>query len=253
MQPVIGVSTYYIKAYEFGTERIRGRRDQDAMLVSMDYAESISLAGGTPMAIAPINSDDYLQSLVASIDGLVLSGGGDINPRHYNQSIQKGLGTVELERDIFELKLLSYAMQRQLPIFGICRGIQLLNVYFKGTLFQDISRDTTKTINHAFSRAPKSAEVHRVDFVKDCAIKDCYSSASIYVNSLHHQAIDQLGDGLSVCAKSEDGYIEAVQYDANPAVFGVQWHPEMMTRLHPEQLNIFKLLVGYARDYKKQR
>ncbi len=253
MQPVIGVSTYYVKAYEFGTDRIRGRRDQDVMLVSMDYTESISRAGGTPLAIAPINSEDYLHSVVDSIDALVLTGGGDVNPRQYGQSLEKGLGKLEIERDVVELKLIDYAMQKKMPIFGVCRGIQLLNVYFKGSLFQDISWHKDKKIEHSFSKAPKSAEVHRVNFVKDCPLKNCFKEDVVFVNSLHHQAIDRLGEGLSVCATSEDGYIEAIQYDANPTVFAVQWHPEMMTGVHPEQLNIFKMLIDYASEYKKNK
>ncbi len=201
MQPVIGVSTYYVKAYEFGTDRIRGRRDQDVMLVSMDYTESISRAGGTPLAIAPINSEEYLRSVVDSIDALVLTGGGDVNPRHYNQSIKKGIGKLEVERDIVELKLIEYAMQKKMPILGICRGIQLLNVYFKGSLFQDISNRTASDIEHTFSKAPKSTEVHRVNIVKECALKNCFKEDVVFVNSLHHQAIDQLGEGLSAILK----------------------------------------------------
>ncbi len=250
MQPIIGLSSFYGKAHELNSTRARGRRDQDIMLVSMDYPEAVSRAGGTPLAIAPIDCDDYLQSVIASIDGLVLTGGADINPQHYNQSVQKGLGKIEVERDIIELKLLKYAFAKQMPIFGICRGLQLLNVYLKGTLVQDIRKDTDKVIEHAFSSAPKATPVHRVEFVQDSPLKRKYGDNSIWVNSLHHQVIDRLGEGLSVTGRSEDGYIEAIQYDANPAVFGVQWHPEMMAAVYSEHGRAFDLLIEYAAAYK---
>ncbi len=253
MRPLIGIVTYYVKAHEFGDRRIRGKRDQDFMLVSMDYTEAVYNAGGVPVAIPPIDSDQHLQNIVDRLDGLLLTGGGDVNPRHYNQSFQKGLGALEEERDLIELKLIKHAMAKNMPIFGICRGIQLLNVYFKGTLFQDINQHSDSKIQHMFNKSSKSCEVHRVDFLKDCALRQCFDSDKIYVNSLHHQAIDKLGEGLSICAKSEDGYIEAVQHAANPAVFAVQWHPEMMAKTKQSQLALFKLLVDYAAEYKVKK
>ncbi len=253
MRPLIGVVTYYLQSHEFDNKDIRGRHDQDYMLVSMDYAEAIYEAGGIPLAIPPINTDQYLSTIIERLDGVLLTGGGDIHPRHYNQSCQKGLGKLEETRDLIELKLVEYAMAKQMPIFGVCRGLQLLNVYFKGTLFQDIGRDVNCTVQHAFYKGTKSCKVHRVDFSKDCALKKAVDSDHIYVNSLHHQAIDKLGEGLSVCAKSEDGYIEAIQYDDNPAVFAVQWHPEMMAQVDQSQLALFKLLVDFASDYKQKR
>ncbi len=253
MRPLIGVMPYYLKSHEFVNDEIRGRHDQDYLLVSMDYVESVYKAGGIPVAIPPINTDDHLNNIIEQLDGMLLTGGGDIHPRHYNQSCKKGLGVLEETRDLIELKLVEYAMAKQIPIFGVCRGLQLLNVYFKGTLFQDIVRDIDNDIQHSFYNGTKSCLVHRVDFVKDCAMKKVFDSEHIYVNSLHHQAIDKLGAGLSICAKSEDGYIEAIQYDANPAVFAVQWHPEMMAQVDQSQLALFKLLVDFASDYKQMR
>ncbi len=251
MRPLIGIATNYLEAHQFDHKRIRGRHDQDFMLLAIDYASAIFEAGGIPVAIPPIAEEEHLMNIVAQLDGLLLSGGGDIHPRLYNQSCQKGLGVLEEKRDFIELKLIEYAIAKQIPIFGICRGLQLLNVYFKGSLLQDISSASDSKVEHAFVNGAKSSIAHRVDFIKDCLMQKAIDSKQIYVNSIHHQVIDKLGEGLSVCAKSEDGYIEAIQYDKNPAVFAVQWHPEMMAQVESTQLALFKLLVDCASDYQQ--
>ncbi len=252
MRPIIGLSSYYVKAYEFSADRVRGLRDQDMLMTTMDYVESIYSAGGAALSISPIDSEDYLRTVVARIDGLLLTGGGDVNPRSYDQSLQKGIGRLEVERDVIELKLIEYALQRGIPIMGICRGHQLLNVYFKGTLYQDINRHSERPIEHVARQGLKSTEAHRVIFVRDCPLKRCFGRDEIYVNSFHHQAIDRLGEGLAICARSEDGYIEAIECENNPQVFGVQWHPEMMSRVAPDQMRIFEMLIEYASQNKER-
>lgn len=252
MKPIIGLSTYFVEAFEFGKERIRGMRDQDMFMASIDYSNTIYAAGGIPVSIAPIDEEEYLEAVVDQIDGLLLTGGGDVNPKLYNQPFKKGLGALESRRDTVEMKLLELAMKRDIPIFGICRGFQLMNVYFGGTLIQDIGTYYETYIEHVGTAGPKSSFVHQVEFPEDSHFKSCFESDMIQVNSIHHQMIDQLGEQLISCGLSEDGIVEAFAHRERPHVFAVQWHPEMMADEHEEQLRIFELFIHFSANRQLQ-
>ncbi|WP_461205640.1 gamma-glutamyl-gamma-aminobutyrate hydrolase family protein [Clostridium sp. DL1XJH146] len=246
MKPIIGIVTNYVEAHEFKEQRIRGVDGQDMYMSSMDYPESIYAAGGIPLGIIPIDSDDYLDRMIDEIDGLLLTGGADVNPELYGQPFKKGLRTVDYKRDILEMKLLKKAYKKDIPIFGICRGFQLINVFFGGTLIQDIDNYFDTSIEHLGLMAPRYSFVHKVNLIKGSNIRDCFNQEIIQVNSFHHQIVDSLGKDLEVSGISEDGVVEAYFHPKKPHIFAVQWHPEMMANIHKKQLKVFEMFIDYA-------
>jgi putative glutamine amidotransferase len=212
-----------------------------------DYIQSIYLAGGVPLLLPLINDPVIIESYIKQIDGLLIPGGIDPNPKTYHQLIKPLCGRIDDELDAFELRLIEEARKQKVPIFGICRGIQILNVAYNGTLYQDISYDPhyNKNIIHAQDEYEISGEqpVHEINIMKDSILYDLYGK-SLHTNSFHHQTIDQLGKGLKVTAKTKDGVIEAIESTIDPCVLAVQWHPEKMSETSDDQLNLFKWFIN---------
>lgn len=246
IKPLIGCTTYYVNAFE--EDKLRFPIAQDHFTSAIDDPLSIHQAGGIPMPIPLIDDDAYIESVLDRIDGLMLIGGSDVSPSYYGQPYKKGLGKIDPARDKFEMKLLDKAVQRNMPLFGICRGMQLLNVYFGGTLVQDIERYFPTEINHAGYLGPKMNIAHKVNLVKDQVLHACFGKDQLDVNSFHHQMIDKLGDGLEVAAVSEDGVIEAIVHSQYPFLVAVQWHPEMMFQTDREQLKLFQLFIDFIKN-----
>ena len=243
MKPVIGISTYFVEAHENSGNRVRGRDDQDMLMSTMDYSKSILEGGGVPLAIAPIFDKTYLDNVMETLDGLLLSGGGDINPRLYGEAHQKKLGPLEPRRDDIEMYLIEKAIEKQVPILGICRGYQLLNVYFGGTLIQNLESEYDTKVEHVAVCGRKSSITHTVTFDEGSIYQKIFGENMLEVNSLHHQAVKVLGSGLIESGKSEDGLIEAIEHVCYSKLIGVQWHPEMMIDDHPIQLKLFKYFI----------
>ena len=198
------------------------------------YARHVEIAGGIPVYLTRDGSPEILERL----DGLLLSGGADIDPANYDADPDPNLGPLERGRDTREFALLDVAAEASMPVFGICRGIQVLNVHAGGTLHQHVA-------DHARQDQPCDREIHRVHFEEGSLSSRLYGS-EIGVNSLHHQAVDQLGDGLRAVGWSDAGpdgetHIEALE-SADGRILGVQWHPEMMEQPDPA----FAWLVGEA-------
>ncbi len=234
MKPLIGITSYYIRSKEFPGSRFVA----DHLLVSYPhYAESIEMAGGVPVNLPLFSEPETTKELMDSMDGLIFCGGEDISPR-LRESLNDKAAETPL-RDTFEINLFEMAVERRKPILAICRGMQLLNVYFGGTLIQDIAGLGKVYLEHQRTDAP-SKGVHRID-VKDCTPWKELLGSSCQVNSLHHQAIENLGRGLRVVALSEDGLIEMVDNPNYPFMLGVQWHPEM---LRPWQAELFRTFVS---------
>lgn len=211
------------------------------------YTTAVEAAGGIPIVIPP--QDDNAAQLASLVDGFIFSGGGDIDPAAYGDSEThaKTYG-IHHGRDALEFALLREAIDRGIPTLCICRGIQVLNVVMKGTLYQDVEDQYSDTIRHRQQTddIPKEDPSHTVEATAGSLLAEVYGSTRIEVNSFHHQGIKALGSGLVAVAKSEDGLVEGVELPDHPWLLGVQWHPEMMYAAHDEHLKPFSGLVEAA-------
>lgn len=246
MKPLIGITTYFVTDRELTERRVRGTAGQDMVMSNLDYSRSIDQAGGLPVALPVLDTPGAAAGLVQHLDGLLLAGGEDLAPNLFQQTPQPGLGPVIERRDRFEWALLSAALAKGIPVFGICRGFQLLNVYFGGSLYQDLATYFGREVPHQSAHLGREALVHEVDLLEGTLLRRCYDEERIAVNSLHHQGIDRLAADLVPAARSVDGLVEGFQHKSASNVFGVQWHPEMMTERHLVQRRIFHCFVELA-------
>lgn len=216
-------------------------------VMSDTYTRAVLAAGGVPVVLPPQLGN--AATLLDAIDGLLLSGGADLAPTTFGETeVHPDTYGVDPLRDDFEFELVAEAQKRDFPVFCICRGIQVLNVAYGGTLFQHLPDQHPSPINHRQQEVGIAKEEfgHTVSVSPGSRLAEIYGSESVGVNSFHHQAIKEIGAGLEVVAVSEDGLIEAVTAPDQTFFLGVQWHPEMMFERHPEQLGPFRALVEHA-------
>lgn len=193
----------------------------DAYFVQQSYMNALEKANANYIAVVPNKEHDY-EHIVKMCDGLLICGGADSHSKYYNQELHEKADIVKENIDEMDLKLMELFLKAKKPILGICRGHQVINIYYGGSLIQDIPSQYETSIKHRQKEA-RNVGTHSVVLTKDSLLGKKGESYS--VNTFHHQNIDQLGESLEVIAYSEDGLIEAIQ---NDAVFGVQWHPECM-------------------------
>lgn len=195
--------------------------------VNEDYITSVIKNGGIPLIIPMNNNLDVIKQQLEFIDGLLLTGGNDISPLKYNQEPEQKLGDLLPERDEFEFELLKLAKVREIPILGICRGCQLINVFHGGTLYQDLSYRKEKTLRHWQSHNP-SQVTHSIKIKEDTKLSEMLKQEKILVNSFHHQIIKDIPRGFIPCAIAPDGVIEGIESTQYKFLLGLQWHPEML-------------------------
>lgn len=216
--------------------------------VNANYVRAVIAAGGIPVIFVPDLSVEQSVELFGECDALLLTGGEDIDPCHYGAKPHANLGTVDPRRDANELALVAEARSRDLPVLAICRGIQLCNVAFGGTLIQDLPSERPGPIRHD-SPAPRDVRSHPVRIATGSRLAGILGGETFDVNSFHHQAIDRIGDGLVATAHASDGVIEAVEAtDERDWIVGVQWHPEELVA-NPDtgDLKLFAALITAAR------
>ncbi len=215
------------------TTHIEHNKNREENAINMDYIRAVINAGGLPILV-PVTLDfGMLDDYLRLVDGLIFTGGCDINPKRYGE-VDEGLCESSCdERDQMELYLLKNAIKSNKPILGICRGLQLINVHFGGTLYQDLMTQYHTEIDHINIEAESDFLAHTVKFDPSSRLKDWYGESKIHVNSRHHQAIKRLGEGLIVMARSKDGIVEAIEHKVHNVV-GVQWHPEDLAHLAPQ-------------------
>ena len=229
-QPVIGIT---------------GNYEDLTCKLGRGYYDSVVRAGGVPVVIPPSADKGVLMNTLDRIDGLVLSGGADINPLWAGEEPVPGLHGINQERDLPELLITRLAYNRQMPILGICRGIQTLAVALGGKVEQDIK---TTTVKHS-QDADRSEPTHSVAIEEGSTLFNIYKvqpSSALYVNSFHHQAVSEPGDKFRVTATAADGTIEAIESTEFKSIIGVQWHPECMA----DGLPLFQWLVAEAQAYR---
>lgn len=232
-RPVVGITTNY--------EGI------DATVRSAYYRQ-ILRAGGTPLLIPPVADISTILSTLDTVDAVLLTGGGDFNPLWNGDEPVPGLHNINRERDLPELLLTRFAYDRQMPLLGICRGIQTLAIALDGHVVQDMPH-TEQLLKHS-QDADREEPTHSVSIFPQTTLHSIYNVDRIYVNSFHHQAIDVPGSRLRTSAKAPDGTIEAIESSEHKAVLGVQWHPEW---LGDDGLPLFRWLVDEARLQREAR
>jgi putative glutamine amidotransferase len=221
----------------------------DATYVGKAYTEAIVSVGGIPL-ILPLTDkrqEQHKCSIIdkdwlAGFDGLMLTGGEDIDPLLYGKNPHRKLGRIAPDRDIVEMAIIPLALSVNMPIFGICRGMQVLNVACGGTLYQDIYSQASGIMQHR-QNAPRNHSTHGVNITKNSRLHKIFKSKYIYVNSYHHQAIDKIADGFIVSAQADDGIIEAIETVDGTFVIAVQWHPEGMWEQIDKQYLLFESFV----------
>ena len=228
-------------------------RDGDCTLAE-GYYQSVLKAGGTPFILPPFEETDALIQALESIDGLLLTGGADINPLYLNEEPIKELHGINPRRDYQELMLTKLAADRQIPILGICRGIQTLMAALGGTLYQDIHSQMEGTRIKHDQDLDRSYASHTVTIEKDTLLHRLFQTDTLAVNSFHHQAVKEVAPGFQVCAYSSDGVIEAVESTAYKSILGVQWHPECFILRGDEcMMPLFQWLTNEAASFKEAK
>ena len=225
---------------------LTGNYGELACKLNEGYYKSIWRAGGVPVIIPPIADTDVLINTLEHIDGLLLTGGADFNPLYAGEEPSPRLGGINAERDLPELLIAQLAYNRQIPMLGICRGIQTLAMALGGKVQQDIS--DVAQIRHS-QDADRSEPTHSVTIEPDSTLFNIYNKEKLFVNSFHHQAVCDPGERFRVTARSADGIIEAIESREYKSIIGVQWHPECMSA--EDGAPIFTWFVQQAADYRR--
>ena len=225
---------------------ITGNYDEKACKLNEAYYKAVLEAGGVPLIIPPSADTEVIINTIQRIDGLILSGGGDINPLYSGEEPSPQLHGINGERDLPELLLTRLAYNRQIPMLGICRGIQMLATALGGKVIQDISAKAT--VKHS-QDADRDELTHTVTVSKDTMLYKIYGEDTLCVNSFHHQAVGDPGSRFRITATSADGIVEAIESSECKSIIGVQWHPECFSEGQP----LFRWLVEEAANYREAR
>ena len=218
------------------------------------YLRAVQQAGGIPVLLPPHLDRDALDALWSRLDGLLLTGGGDIDPARFGEGRHQTVAEVSDARDRLEIEVTERAVHGRRPLLAICRGIQVLNVALGGSLYQDIASDIGSTIAHSQTE-PRDRPTHPVKVMGEgTRLGATLGALEVDVNSFHHQAIKRLGRGLREVAWAPDGIIEGIEIpEAGALVLGVQWHPEELVAHDPAARNLFRTLVTSAESTAHQR
>jgi putative glutamine amidotransferase len=243
MQPIIGITgrPQDVQAVELTIQ---------IYAVAHTYTDSIRSAGGLPIVVIPIE-DDEIDDVLDRLDGVLFTGGGDISPESYGAVAEETIRGVKKGRDAFELELARRAYARRIPVMAICRGLQVVNVALGGTLVQDLP---THADVHDHDIVGEGVYEAHLDLVVDegCRLAGIIGAGPQNINSIHHQAVDTLGKGLSVVARATDGTVEAIEHeDSSWPLIAVQWHPEFLAVAdHGPSNELFAAFVEAAAKYR---
>ncbi len=233
MKPVIGITP------QFNLE------NQQIKIESV-YFQSIEDAGGIPVLLPLYNNANELTDLVSRLDGVVFTGGPDVNPRYFGEEPIPECGVIIPKRDELELKLVPIIMKQRLPILGICRGIQILNIALGGDIYQDVRAQyepqSEVRVAH-YQKAGRATLTHKVKIEDRTLLSRIIGKDEIWVNSFHHQSIRKIADGLTLAATASDGLAEAITKEDYPFFLGVQWHPEDLSKIDEYAQKIFNEFI----------
>lgn len=236
-RPLIGVTTYLERAQQ-------GVWDVRAAFLPEQYLNSVTSSGGIAMLLPP-QDDEVADAAIAGLDGLILTGGADVQPELYGAERHPATDAARLDRDAWELALFRAAERRRMPVLAICRGLQIVNVARGGTLQQhlpdSLGTDRYKLGGGVFAE-------NDVEVASGTVLAEVIGEGDFRVHSYHHQGIDRLGDGLTISARTDDGLVQAFEDSSRGHLVGVQWHPEE----NAENRHLFENLVNEAREFAAQ-
>ena len=246
MKPLIGITASV--TWENEGDAFTGYKRN---YLSFDYSEAIIASGGIPIILPVTEDPETIKQMVERLDGLLLSGGVDLSPILFGEEPRKDLGLTIMQRDESELLILKEAIARKLPILGICRGFQLLNCYFGGTLYQDLSEAKHLNIKHDFNGLPSDL-AHSIEMEEGSLIHKLLGGNTL-VNSFHHQTLKDLAPNFKVTAWAKDGAPEAIENKkGDHFMLAVQFHPEMMFKKHPYILPIFSHFIQESKEFSRK-
>jgi putative glutamine amidotransferase len=233
MKPLVGITTYVVPA-------THGDWEEESALVPVDYVRAVERAGGRPLLVPP--STEGVEETLDALDGIVFSGGGDLDPSLYGQAPHEATGGIVEERDRGELALLQAALERDMPVLAVCRGSQLLNVGLGGDLVQHLP----EVVGHdRHKHTPGQFADHGVQVEPETRLGELLGEHAP-VKSHHHQGFGRIGEGLREAAHADDGTVEALEDPARRFAIGVLWHPEA-----GEDMRLFEELVAEAERYRE--
>jgi len=247
-RPLIAISTF----------KTTTARPPDLAVVALApaYSNGVAAAGGAPLQIPHGLDQAALRTIFERVDGVLLSGGGDVDPACYGEQSHPKTSEIDRERDELEFRLARWAIREGKPLFAICRGHQVLNVALGGSLYQDVMDDMPGAIRHAYFQSAgfaRDLRPHTVALAPDSRVAAIMDGTDFPVNSLHHQGIKQLAPDLTAAGHAPDGLIEAVEVHGHPFAVGVQWHPESLAPADPAMQRLFDAFVQAARDGQYRR
>lgn len=242
-RPVIGIATQTLPA-------VPGER-QACWLMGHSYVHELRKVGAVPWLI-PLTPDDpdTLAAIFDRLDGVFITGGVDVDPARYGEAKTPLCGATDPDRDAVEIALIRHATDRGLPVLAVCRGLQILNVAFGGTLYQDVQAQVPAALKHDYFPTPQQPSrkylAHDVTVRRDSRLGDILGETLVPVNSMHHQAVKDLAPPLAATAYAPDGIVEGVEGVGTGYLVGVQWHPEELTDTHAGMARLFTSFVAAA-------
>lgn len=247
--PLIGITCNYLEPLPSAFKAGIGAEEQAWQLIAQDYLEAVWRAGGIPLLLPVDQNKKRALAMLDMTDGIILSGGNDIAPQSYGEVIEDACNTPDPDRDEMEILMCKKALEADKPILGICRGMQILNVALGGTLHQDL--ETDGFLPHSKFSQRRNLPAHPVTVTKASLLEQITGESQLLVNSFHHQAVKELGEGLQAAAVSEDGVVEAVTMAGKRFVLALQWHPEMMHDSGEQQSILNAFIKAGAQANKK--
>lgn len=238
-RPLIGISGSVLLTSYGSSEGYR------RAYVNEDYVQSVLQNGGIPFILPVVDDEEVLSTYIDQLDGLILSGGHDVTPQYYGGEPMQKIGETWELRDWFDSLLVEKALAKGIPVLGICRGMQVMNVLHGGSLWQDLSYMQDVEIKHLQGHSPELV-THLVDIEEGSQLHELMGENHVMVNTFHHQAVRELGQGFKATAFSADGIVEAIEHEDYPFYLGVQWHPEMLHTSVPLMNQLFAGLIQAA-------
>lgn len=227
-----------------------GEHRRPQVVIYDSYFRVLNRVGLIPVLVTPAHDAEGVAALVYRCHGLILSGGEDVEPRRYGEAPIPDLYDVNPARDAMEWRALDAALERGMPVLGICRGMQVLNVYFGGTLYQDLPTQFADDKGH-YQSAPWGEHHHEVRCVEGSRLHQVLAGCEpLRINSFHHQAVKDLAPGLAATARSDDGLVEGVEATEHDWVVGVQWHPERGEADAPDHDPDIRIMEAFARQVR---